>query len=32
LVTGTVRPTSEGLRIDAPEDLRPVGQTMLFDD
>lgn len=32
LVTGTVRPTSEGLRIDSPEDLRPVGQTMLFDD
>lgn len=32
LVTGTVRPTSEGLRIDAPEGLRPVGQTMLFDD
>jgi hypothetical protein len=32
LVTGTVRPTSEGLRIDSPEDLRPVGQTVLFDD
>ncbi|UYB35963.1 hypothetical protein N9A08_15335 [Arthrobacter koreensis] len=32
LVTGTVRPTSEGLRIDTPEDLRPVGQTMLFVD
>lgn len=31
LVAGTVKPTSEGLRIDVPEDLRPVGQTMLFE-
>lgn len=30
LVTGTVRPTSDGLIIDAPEDLHPVGQSMLF--
>jgi hypothetical protein len=30
LVTGTVRPTSEGLIIDAPEDLHPIGQSMLF--
>lgn len=30
LVTGTVRSTSEGLIIDAPEDLHPIGQSMLF--
>jgi hypothetical protein len=30
LVTGTVRPTSDGLLIDSPEDLRPIGQSMLF--
>lgn len=32
LVTGTIRPTSDGLVIDAPEDLHPVGQSMLFDE
>lgn len=30
LVTGTVRPTSDGLVIDSPEDLHPIGQSMLF--
>lgn len=30
LVTGTVRPTPDGLIIDSPEDMHPVGQSMLF--
>lgn len=30
LVTGTVRPTSDGLIIDSPEDVHPIGQSMLF--
>jgi hypothetical protein len=31
LVEGTVRSTSDGLRVDAPTQMLPVGQTMLFE-